>query len=160
MRRLPADHPVEERPTLTAVSALNDGWHNQLCKDDPQPQRDDHEDQQQADNAHRHHEILPLVHWSLRPLRTACRPSRQTTSTNVRSMCLKKTSPPISKNATTTALTAMTPNSGPCLPSSAQRNPSMTPAIGFRLYKHFQFSGTRLTVYASREASIQQGVNN
>src|SRR5262249_11489100 len=51
MRRLPPNHSIDERPALTAISTLNDWWHNQLCADDPQAQRDDREDQPQAESA-------------------------------------------------------------------------------------------------------------
>ena len=51
------NHAVEERPTLTAVRALNDGWHNQLCKHDPH-QQEAHENQQQADLTRRNKAII------------------------------------------------------------------------------------------------------
>src|SRR5260221_7942657 len=57
-------------------------------------------------------------------------------------------------NATTTP-TAMTVKSGRALPSIAQRKPSMTPTIGFRLYKIRHFSGMMVTEYTTGEAYIQ-----
>jgi hypothetical protein len=63
MHRLPANHAVEEWPTLTAVRALNEEWHNQRCEYDPH-QKEAHEDQQQADVARRHEAIIVTVHSS------------------------------------------------------------------------------------------------
>src|SRR5437016_3359995 len=60
MHRLPVNYAVEERPTLTAVRALNDGWHNQLCKHDPH-QREAHENQQQANVVRRHKVVIVTV---------------------------------------------------------------------------------------------------
>ena len=52
---------VEERPTLTAVSAFNDGWYNQLGEYDPR-QQEAHENEQQADLTRRNKAIIVTVH--------------------------------------------------------------------------------------------------
>ena len=54
-----------------------------------------------------------------------------------------------------TALAIMTRKSGLCCPSKAHRNPSITPAIGLRLYSSRHFSGTRLTGYVTGVTNIQ-----
>src|SRR5215472_19162782 len=49
---------------------------------------------------------------------------------------------------------------GLAFPSSAQRNPSTTPAIGFKPYQVRHLAGTRLVEYATGVANIQNCVRN
>src|SRR5262245_47558077 len=63
MHRLPADHAVEERPTLPVVSALNDGRHHQLGENDPQAQRDHGEAQPPADSGPAPISAHCWLHW-------------------------------------------------------------------------------------------------
>ena len=66
----------------------------------------------------------------------------------------KKKSPPSNTTPTPTADAAMaTPGGCPC-PVSAQRNPSMTPAIGFSPYSQRHRAGTSELGYATGDASI------
>src|SRR5262249_20068171 len=71
--------------------------------------------------------------------------AHQITSARVSSVFWKYANPPARSATTTMALVATTPKSGRSVPISAQRNPSITPAIGLRLYRSRQRSGTRLT---------------
>src|SRR5713226_7045875 len=86
--------------------------------------------------------------------------SAQTRSAIFVSMRWKKNSPPITTTPTPTADAAIaTPGGCPC-PVSAQRNPSMTPAIGFSPYSQRQRSGTKELGYATGDASIQNCTTN
>src|SRR6266404_1106630 len=76
------------------------------------------------------------------------------------SILWKKQSPPIRTTPTPTADAAMAmPGGCPC-PVSAQRNPSMTPAIGFSPYSQRQRAGTSELGYATGDASIQNCTTN
>src|SRR5271154_528390 len=76
------------------------------------------------------------------------------------SILWKKNSPP-SRIKTTTALEASSsgPGGWPC-PVSAQRNPSITPAMGFSPYSHRHRCGTSELGYATGEANIQNCMRN
>src|SRR6266852_1576517 len=72
----------------------------------------------------------------------------------------KKNSPQITTTPTPPADEAIaTPGGCPC-PVSAQRNPSMTPAIGFSPYSQRQRAGTSELGYATGDASIQNCTTN
>jgi hypothetical protein len=58
---LPINHAVQKRPTLTAVSTLNDWWYNQFGEHDPQHQGKGHKDQKQADTADLYYNITAMV---------------------------------------------------------------------------------------------------
>src|SRR6266849_4924598 len=75
-------------------------------------------------------------------------------------MRLKKISPPSSTATTAAADTTITePGGCPC-PVSAHRNPSITPAMGFKPYSQRHFSGTSELGYATGDASIQNCTTN
>jgi hypothetical protein len=57
---LPADHAVEERPTFPTGSALNNCWDNQFGAHNPQPQGEEHEEQQQTDATHAQHDMTAM----------------------------------------------------------------------------------------------------
>src|SRR5712691_225978 len=70
-------------------------------------------------------------------------PPLHTLSAIVPSILWKKNSPPTSTAATPAAdASSSGPGACPC-PVSAQRKPSITPAIGFNPYSQRHFSGTR-----------------
>src|SRR5713226_7743388 len=83
-----------------------------------------------------------------------------TRSATVPSILWKKNSPPISTTATPAAdASSSGPGACPC-PVSAHRNPSITPAMGFRPYSQRHRSGTSELGYATGDANIQNCTAN
>src|SRR5260370_1270729 len=83
-----------------------------------------------------------------------------TRSATVVSMRLKKISPPTSTTATPPAdASSSSPGAWPT-PVSAQRNPSITPAMGFSPYSQRHRCGTSELGYATGEANIQNCTRN
>src|SRR5207247_1855177 len=81
-----------------------------------------------------------------------------TRSANVVSVWRKYTKPPTRRRATATVDTASN-GPGACdVPSSAQRKPSTTPAIGFRPRSARHFADTRVLGYATGVANSQNWV--
>src|SRR5438045_8818705 len=76
-------------------------------------------------------------------------------SANVLSVFRKYSSPPTSIAITATTDTIRIGPGGVALPSSAQRKPSTTPAMGFSPSSARHGSGTRLLGYATGVANIQ-----
>src|SRR5215510_9627035 len=68
--------------------------------------------------------------------------------------------PPSSNSNTAEVLIMMAPIAGFPLSRRAQRNPSITPAKGFRLKSRRHFSGTMLTEYTTGDAYIQSWTKN
>src|ERR1700693_431375 len=112
----------------------------------------------------RHVAPLSPVDCAYFPSPRGCPPrsdeSVQTRSAIFVPMRWKRKSPAISTTATPTADAAIAaPGGCPC-PVNAQRNPSMTPAIGFRPYSQRHFAGTSELGYATGDASIQNCTTN
>src|SRR5258708_5940549 len=84
----------------------------------------------------------------------------QTRSATVVSMRLKKISPPTNTTPTPAADASSSSPGGWPTPVSAQRNPSITPAIGLRPYSQRHRCGTSELGYATGEANIQNCTRN
>src|SRR6266851_2079014 len=83
-----------------------------------------------------------------------------TRSATVPSILWKNIIPPTSSTTTATADAASNAPGACPWPVNAQRNPSITPAIGFNPYNQRHLAGTRLLGYATGDASIQNCTRN
>src|SRR5713226_4142470 len=83
-----------------------------------------------------------------------------TRSATVDSMRLKKKTPPTKTRATMAEEASRSRLGAWPRPVMAQRNPSITPAIGFNPYSHRHFSGTSVLGYATGDANIQNCTRN
>src|SRR5437870_8470068 len=87
-------------------------------------------------------------------------PHLYTRSATVPSILWKNIKPPTSSTSTAAAKASISSPVGCPCPVNAQRNPSITPAIGFSPYSQRHFAGTRLLGYATGDASIQNCTRN
>src|SRR5438067_12406660 len=83
-------------------------------------------------------------HSCISYLNSASNSARYTMSAKLDSIRRKYARPVISNRSTTVAETQMSGPGYPAFPSSAQRKPSTTPAIGLNAYKDRQRSALRL----------------